>query len=177
MVTPKDFIKFEVTDRQWALAQTIGMARFNAKNRYKSTRNLSKINTHVCGAIAEIIFAQWQEFEVDDSIHPIDGDKYDFISRDGKTIDIKHSTFCGKDIELKEKVENVEKGKVSDIYVLCRAIIKDSRVTEVWIVGWIDKDRFLREENQREPYVPDHPKYPWNYVVGLDQLDPCKGGF
>ena len=175
MVTPKNFMKFKVTDKQWALAQKVGMARFNSKNHYSSTRNLSKINTHVCGATAEVVFGEWQGFDLDTSIHETEGDKFDFVSRCKETTDVKHSTFGGADIELKEKVENVEAGKLKDIYVLCRAIVRHERVVEVWVIGWISRVEFLREENKREPYVPNNPKYPVNYVVGLDKLEPFDG--
>ncbi len=175
MVTPKNFIEFKVTDKQWDLAKKVGMARFNTKNHYGSTRNLSKINTHVCGATAEVVFGEWQNFDLDTSIHKTKGDKFDFISRRGETTDVKHSTFGGADIELKEKVENVKAGKLKDIYVLCRAIVTGQRVTDVWVIGWISQANFLVEENKREPYVANNPEYPWNYVVGLDKLQPFEG--
>lgn len=172
MVSPENFIKFKVTDKQWNFAHKIGMARFNSKNKYASTRNLSKINTHICGATAEVVFGQWQGFSIDTTIHKTKGDKFDFISRHGETTDVKHSTFAGPDIELKEKVENVTAGKLKDIYVLCRAIITNNKVSEVWVLGWIAQNDFIQDKNKRSPYVLNNPKYPWNYVVGLDKLEP-----
>jgi len=176
MVTEKDFVKFTVSDEQWELGYQIGMARHKTKNKYESTRNLSKINTHVCGAVAEVVFGQWQGFPIDTSIHKTKGDKFDFISRCNETTDVKHSSFAGPDIELKEKVENIQKGKVKDIYVLCRAVISGRRVSgqrvkEVHVIGWISKEAYILDENEREPYVPDDERYPWNYVVGLDRLE------
>lgn len=172
MVLERDIIKFKVSESQWSLGYSIGMARFAAKNGYASTRNLSKINTHVCGAVAEIIFGEWQDFQVDKNIDKFVGDKQDFLSRMDETVDVKQSTFAGSDIELKEKVENVLAGKIKDIYVLCRAIVVADKVSEVHVIGWIPRNEYLLDHHKREPYKPNDTRYPWNYVVGLDKLHP-----
>lgn len=172
MVTESDVVKFKVTQLQWERGLKIGMSRYSTKNKYGSTRNLSRINTHVCGAVAEVVFADWQGFQVDETINQFVGDNRDFVSRQGETIDVKQSSFAGQDIELKEKVENVEAGKHKDIYVLCRAVVAGQRVDEVHIIGWITHENYIRPENKREPYVKGDPRYPWNYVVGKDKLEP-----
>jgi hypothetical protein len=175
MVNPDQFIRLTVNDRQREKGNKIGLARYDTKNQFSSTRNLSKINTHVCGAIAEVMFAEWQGLTVDERVHDFRGDNMDFMSRRGESIDIKVSTFVGRDIELKEKVENVDKNKIKDIYILCRAIICYDLVTEISVIGWITKAEYLVEENKKSPYVPNNTKYPWNYVVGLDKLHPFVG--
>lgn len=176
MVKPEDFIKFKVSEDQRSFAYKVGMARFKSKNGCASTRNLSPINSHVCGATAEVVFGHWQGFPVDESIHATKGDKFDFISRCGETTDVKHSTYHGPGIELKEKVENVDAGKLKDIYVLCRAVlIGKKRISEVWVIGWITQANFITKNNRGKRYGSPDDNYPENYVAGLDQLEPFVG--
>jgi hypothetical protein len=176
-VQAKDEVRFVVSDEQWKLGHEIGMARNLAKDRIDPRRSSSGgVLIHVTGAVAEVVFAGWQGFRVDNTVHRWKGDDYDFLSRMGETVDVKTYGYVGAGIELKELQRYLDAKGPKHVYVCSRYHMDRNRVAQIDMVGWIFGLDLLKHGTPKR-YGDGNDRYPLNRVVGTDRLSKFSGKF
>jgi hypothetical protein len=113
--------------------------RYNDSDYHLSTSDRS--HPHIIGAACELAYAEITNQEPDLNFHP----KGDIIDFNG--IEIKSSTYNGKDIELKVKVSEFQRKKdLTKAYILCRT---DEKISFVEFIGCISKERFDKIKREK----------------------------
>ena len=115
-------LNYTLTDEQMNDAKKIGFDRCNAKDPDIRSNDsdyhdgdLGREFPHEMGAIAEVAFSAITGMKINRELHSRSGDECDF-----GLIELKSASHIGDDIYLKVKMEEFDKKKTPQAYVLAR---------------------------------------------------------
>lgn len=134
-------MKVTLTDRELAMCDMIAAMRF-WQGCNSNTTIIDKRKANRLGFVAEYAFSKQFNLHLD-ILSNLDKDSFDFISKDGSTIDIKATDYPDGNLLVKNPQH--------DIYVF--AIVDGSTV---YIIGYATKQMLLDEGQRDFGYGPTY---------------------
>lgn len=136
-------ISIVISTTEWRIIKGIGKLRYEETKEHgtdmQQDKKIMPLDMVIDGVLTEYAVAKYLNlfFDLNCNYRKFDADLF---AHNGKTIDVKSTRKFGGPLNAVKRSEN----KPADIFVLTE--IQSSQVA---IVGWIPRDRFLCKENLR----------------------------